>query len=96
VRLPINPYTVNGTFWSSYTGAIDAAVAAGVKVILSYREGTAAKDGLIDNTTAWSTMWSTVTTKYASTSAVYFEPMNEPFGYSATGWADVAAGWLST
>jgi hypothetical protein len=96
VRLPVNPYTVNGSFWSSYTGAIDAAVAAGFKVILSYWEGTAAKDGIIDNTTTWSTMWSTVTTKYASTSAVYFEPMNEPFGYSATGWANVAASWLST
>jgi len=25
VRLPINPYTVNGPFWRSYTGAINAA-----------------------------------------------------------------------
>src|SRR5438876_11572292 len=36
VRLPINPYTVNGSFWASYTGAIDAATGKGFKVILSY------------------------------------------------------------
>jgi hypothetical protein len=94
VRLPVNPYTVNGSFWSSYTGAIDAAVDAGFKVVLSYWEGTAAKDGLIDDTTAWSAMWSEVTAKYAGSRRVYFEPMNEPFGYDATEWADVAADWL--
>src|SRR5437016_7539423 len=34
VRLPINPYTVNGPFWRSYTGAIKAATDKGFKVIL--------------------------------------------------------------
>jgi hypothetical protein len=27
--------------------------------------------------------------------AVYFEPMNEPFGYSSQEWRDVAANWLA-
>ena len=96
VRLPVNPYSVSGSWWSSYTGAIDAAVAKGFKVILGYWEGTAAKDGLIDNTTSFWSMWSTITTRYAGSSLVYFEPMNEPFGYSATAWADLAATWIST
>ncbi|MFU8852821.1 RICIN domain-containing protein [Micromonospora sp. SL1-18] len=95
VRLPINPYTVNGAFWASYTGAIDAAVAKGFKVILSYWEGSAHKDGLIDNTTAFWNMWQTVVNKYGGNSLVYFEPMNEPHGYSKTAWADVAAQWIS-
>ncbi len=34
VRFPINPYTVNGSFWSSYTGAIDAATAQGYTITL--------------------------------------------------------------
>lgn len=96
VRLPINPYTVNGSFWSSYTGAIDAAVSKGFKVILSYWEGVAHKDGLIDNTTAYWAMWQTVTAKYGGNSLVYFEPMNEPFGYSQSAWTNLAAQWLST
>lgn len=97
VRLPINPYTVNGSFWNSYTGAIDAAVAKGFKVILSYWEGTgSAKDGLVDNMTSYWAMWQTVTSKYASNSLVYFEPMNEPFGYSQSAWANLAAQWIST
>jgi hypothetical protein len=96
VRLPINPYTVNGSFWGSYTGAIDAAVARGFNVILSYWEGTgSAKDGFVDNTSTYWTMWNTVTAKYAGTGRVYFEPMNEPFGYSRTAWADFAVSWLN-
>ncbi|MEV0806322.1 ricin-type beta-trefoil lectin domain protein [Micromonospora sp. NPDC050200] len=96
VRLPINPYTVNGSFWSSYTGAIDAAVAKGFKVILSYWEGSAHKDGLVDNTTSYWNMWQTVVNTYGGNSLVYFEPMNEPFGYSQSAWANLAATWIST
>ena len=97
VRLPINPYTVNGSFWGSYTGAIDAATAQGFKVILSYWEGTgSAKDGLIDNTTSFWAMWSTVTSHYVSNSLVYFEPMNEPYGYSESAWTNILAQWITT
>ncbi|MDX2972340.1 ricin-type beta-trefoil lectin domain protein [Kribbella solani] len=96
VRLPINPYTVNGSYWSSYTGAIDAAVADGFKVILSYWEGAAHKDGLVDDADAYWTMWNNVTSKYANNSSVYFEPMNEPFGYSLSAWSDLVAKWIST
>jgi hypothetical protein len=96
VRLPINPYSVNGSWWSCYTGAIDAAVAKGFKVILGYWEGVANKDGLIDNTTSFWSMWATVVTRYGSNSSVYFEPMNEPFGYSATAWANLAYSWITT
>jgi hypothetical protein len=96
VRLPINPYTVNGSFWASYTGAIDAATASGFRVILSYWEGVAHKDGRVDDTTAYWRMWQTVISKYTGNSNVLFEPMNEPFGYSAADWANLAAQWLST
>lgn len=97
VRLPINPYSVNGSFWNSYTGAIDAATAKGFKVILGYWEGTGSqKNGYIDNTTSFWAMWKTVTNKYGSNSRVYFEPMNEPYGYSKSAWANLAAQWIST
>ena len=96
VRLPINPYTVNGPYWAAYTGAIDAATARGFRVILSYWEGVAHKDGRVDDTAAYWTMWTTVITKYTGNSAVLFEPMNEPFGYSTTDWANLAAQWLAT
>jgi endoglucanase len=95
VRMPINPYTVNGAFWASYTGAIDAATAMGFKVILSYWEGLP-KTGMIHDTTAFWAMWKTVTTRYRGNGLVYFEPMNEPYGYSQTQWADIAAQWIST
>lgn len=97
VRLPINPYSVGNAWWASYTGAIDAATALGFKVILSYWEGTgSAKDGKVDDLDTFWPMWTTVTTKYASNGRVYFDPMNEPHGYSLTEWSDLAAKWLST
>ncbi|WP_158839461.1 glycoside hydrolase family 5 protein [Saccharothrix deserti] len=97
VRLPINPATVNGPFWNSYTGAIDAATAKGFKVILAYWESPVpSKDGRIDDVSAFNRMWGRVTSRYARNGGVYFEPMNEPFGYSSQEWRDVAAQWLAT
>jgi hypothetical protein len=96
VRLPVNPYSVGGPFWTAYTGAIDAAAARGFNVILSYWEGVARKDGLVDDATSYWAMWQTITSRYAGNARVYFEPMNEPFGYSAGAWADLAVRWLGT
>jgi endoglucanase len=96
VRLPINTHTVaNTTWWNAYRGAIDAATERGFKVILAYWEDGAASGGRITNLAAWNTMWSTVTNTYGSNGNVYFEPMNEPHGYSSADWRNVAANWLS-
>ncbi|MEU2924412.1 cellulase family glycosylhydrolase [Streptomyces sp. NPDC007251] len=95
VRLPVNPYTVNGSSWRSYRAVIDAATAHGFKVVLSYWEGTGArKDGFVDDLPAFWRMWSTVTESYQRNPLVYFEPMNEPHGYTAEAWADLAAQWI--
>lgn len=97
VRLPINPYSVGTPWWNSYKGAIDAATHSGFKVILAYWEGTGSfKDGVVDDPSAFWSMWSTVTDTYGSNSHVYFEPMNEPHGYSLTGWTDLASQWLAS
>ncbi|MFI6599433.1 ricin-type beta-trefoil lectin domain protein [Nonomuraea sp. NPDC050536] len=96
VRLPINTSSVPGTSWGdNYTGAIDAATARGFKVILSYWEDGASSGGRIVDMGAFNAMWNAVTAKYGANSLVYFEPMNEPMGYSATEWADVAAAWIA-
>ncbi|MCC8250866.1 RICIN domain-containing protein [Saccharothrix luteola] len=96
VRLPINTHTVaNTTWWNAYRGAIDAATERGFKVILAYWEDGAASGGRITNLAAWNAMWSSVTSTYGSNSNVYFEPMNEPHGYSSADWRNVAANWLS-
>lgn len=95
VRLPINTHTVGTTWWNAYRGAIDAATERGFKVILAYWEDGAASGGRITNLAAWNSMWSNVTNTYGSNPNVYFEPMNEPHGYSSAEWRDVAANWLS-
>ncbi|HWS32158.1 MAG TPA: cellulase family glycosylhydrolase [Actinoplanes sp.] len=95
VRLPINTHTVGTAWWSAYRGAIDAATARGFKVILAYWEDGAASGGRVVNTAAWNTMWSNVTYLYGANTNVYFEPMNEPHGYTSAEWRNVAAAWMS-
>ncbi len=95
VRLPVNYPTVAGSYWSSYTGAIDTATGKGMKVVLSYWEAANSRNGTVDNLTQFWSMWQTIVNKYAGNSLVYFEPMNEPYAYSDTDWKNLAAQWLA-
>jgi Ricin-type beta-trefoil lectin domain/Cellulase (glycosyl hydrolase family 5) len=95
LRLPINPWSVGTPWWDSYRGAIDAATNRGTKVILSYWEADTSKDGLVDDPDAWNQMWDTVVQAYGSNPLVYFEPMNEPHGYTLDQWVSVTSGWLA-
>jgi hypothetical protein len=95
VRLPINEPSVSQSWWSAYRGAIDAALNDGMKVILSYWSESSSV-GTITNMSAWNSMWSTVVSDYGSNANVYFEPMNEPYGYSLSQWESICSGWLST
>lgn len=94
VRLPINPPSVSQSWWSAYRGAIDAALADGMKVIIAcWTESSSV--GTITNMSAWQSMWSTVVSDYGSNANVYFEPLNEPYGYSASQWISIASSWLA-
>jgi hypothetical protein len=95
VRLPVNTHTVSSSWWNAYRGTIDAATARGFNVILAYWEDAAASGGRITNTAAFDSMWNTVTAQYGSNSLVYFEPMNEPHGYSTSEWTNLAAAWIN-
>ena len=94
VRLPINPSSVGTDWWESYQAAIDASVDGGFKVILSYWEADTAKDGRADDPAAFDAMWDTVVAEYGANPRVYFEPMNEPFGYSLDEWVTLTSDWL--
>ncbi len=95
VRLPINPSSVLDSWWTSYSGAIDEALALNMKVIVAYWEGASSRDGLVDNESQFWSMWQAVVSKYQNNSNVYFEIFNEPHGYSASAWANFAAQWLN-
>jgi endoglucanase len=85
VRLPINPHSVlDDTWWAMYQALINRLVADGMHVLLAYWEGTAAKDGRIDHMANWRAMWQRVDGVYRNNYNVWFEPFNEPFGYSSS------------
>jgi len=90
VRLPINEPTVS-SYWGTYTGAIDAALAKG-SVILAY---WAYANGKPASTSAFNAMWDTVVAKYAGNANAYFEVINEPYAYSNTDLANLYNDWLT-
>ncbi|MDQ1304347.1 MAG: hypothetical protein QG671_174 [Actinomycetota bacterium] len=96
VRLPINTQDAGTSWWNAYRGTIDAATSRGFKVILAYWEDGASSGGKVTNTSAFNTMWNTVVAAYGSNNQVYFEPMNEPHGYSSADWRNFAASWISS
>jgi len=93
IRLPVNVDTVTGTWWTSYYAAIDAAIAQGFSVILSEWDQCNSRDGMLDPN--WQGLWDRVVSRYGTNDLVLFEIMNEPFGYSASGWLNAAAGWIA-
>ena len=92
VRLPINPATAA---WNTYYGVIDAATARGFKVVLCYwaQDGTNMVPPSFLAT--WNQMWDTVTAHYLSNPLVYFDPINEPIGFTTAQWLDFAATWIA-
>lgn len=89
VRMPINEPTVAG-YWGTYTGAIDTALTKG-RVILCY---WAAKDGKPADLTAFREMWRAVVEKYGASGNAYFEPINEPHGFTPADLNDFYDNWL--
>ena len=99
VRLPVNPYSVgtSSAWWPDYQQVVKAATDLGFTVVLGYWEGPGAEDdGIVDDPAAWWSMWRTLTTTYAKSGNVYFEPMNEPHGYTEQEWTTLVTSWLQT
>ncbi|WP_147302958.1 RICIN domain-containing protein [Marinoscillum furvescens] len=96
VRLPVNPSSVLSSWWSAYKGAIDKALAKNMKVVLSYWEGASSRDGRMDNVTEFWDMWDAIVADYQNSSNVYFEPFNEPHGYTLSELSTIYDDWLTT
>jgi endoglucanase len=95
VRLPINPPTVLQSFWPKYSYIITKAASKGMKVILAYWEAASSKDGKVDDSSSFWSMWDRVTTQYLNNGNVYFEIMNEPYGYSLNELKTLYLNWLT-
>ncbi|MER6358938.1 ricin-type beta-trefoil lectin domain protein [Streptomyces sp. NPDC001634] len=91
VRMGFNRATVSDSWWNSYTAAFDAASDLGMNVVLA----PWLQNGVIGDTTTFYQMWDVVINKYLGKSNFYFDIMNEPWGYTASQEADVAAAWVA-
>ena len=94
VRIPINPETVIGSWWVDYKATIDEATSLGMKVIVCPWTGSSDNNGMVNDPTCFWKMWDIVVADYNGNGNVYFEILNEPFGYSTADWLNVVATWL--
>ncbi len=97
VRIAVNADTVlNNTWWQRYTAIVDRLVGNNIHVILCCWDGAGAnKDGIIDNYGRWKSMWQKIDGQYGGNSNVWFEPFNEPFGYTAAELKTIYKDFLS-
>jgi hypothetical protein len=95
VRLPVNPSTVLQTWWPRYSSIITRAAGKGMKVIVAYWEGASSKDGLVDNTSSFWSMWANILATFSNNGNVYFEIFNEPHGYAPEALKTLYAEWVA-
>ena len=81
VRIGINPATISGN-WSVVQAYVNELVADGMSVDLGFWTSTSSV-GTVTNVSAWESMWETVDGVYSGNNSVYYEPINEPHGYSS-------------
>ena len=86
VRFPVNPCTVNGADggpenWAVSQACINELVAQGLNVDICcwYIDQT---NGQIPDGGLWEAMWQTIDGVYGGNTNVYYEPINEPWGYT--------------
>lgn len=77
VRLPINEATVSSGYWNTYVAAIFGMLTQG-NVILCYWAHSNGKPAWMSH--YWS-MWNRVVAQFGGNPRVFFEPINEPYGY---------------
>ena len=93
IRVAINaPTVLDGDYWERWKGILDAAQDQNMKVIIGCWERPAENDGRADE--RFDEMWDKVILELKDSSSIYFEPLNEPFGYTTAGWKNFAAKWL--
>ncbi|MBO0801813.1 MAG: hypothetical protein J2P25_01885 [Nocardiopsaceae bacterium] len=95
VRIPINEATVSSSYWPTYVAAIQGMLTKG-NVILCYWTQSGS-GGVITNMTNYWSMWDKVVSQFGGNENAFFEPINEPHGYSSASTlvSDVYNPWLS-
>jgi hypothetical protein len=92
VRMPITSALATGVNWWRYGGAINGVASTGVNVILCW---WAPSGNTVASLSTWYAMWDTVNSSFGTISAVHYEPINEPYSYSATDLNNLYAGFLA-
>jgi hypothetical protein len=96
VRIPVNPATISrpGNNWTVEQALINELVHDGISVDICCFYTDWQNSGTITNMSWWETMWTTVDGVYKNNNSVYYEPINEPFGYTASGLESVYTTFL--
>lgn len=82
VRVGVNPYSVaDQSWWLVMKAYINELIARGFNVDLCYWTPSSTV-GTVESFPNWSGMWEKIDGVYGTSAHVWYEPINEPFGYS--------------
>ena len=91
VRMPIEiNYNDGGHNWNIFAGAVAGVRQSGCNVILCYWP----QQGTLPDWNGWWSMWDAANGSFGNDGGVIFEPINEPYGYSATDLCNLYASFL--
>lgn len=82
VRVGVDPYMVSH-YWSLVQAYINELIADGLRVDICCWYQDTSLDGIIPNFNTWKSMWQKIDGVYKDNNMVYYEPINEPHGYSS-------------
>lgn len=90
IRFGINPQTVADAYWwGRYQRLISKCQSKGFLIIFGCWDSSSGNDGRIDNYSQWQSMWQTLDAAYVNDGTVFFEPFNEPYGYTREEWLNI-------
>jgi hypothetical protein len=82
VRVGVNPYSVaDQSWWLVMKSYINQLIARGFNVDLCYWTSSSTV-GTVESFPNWSGMWEKIDGVYGTSAHVWYEPINEPHGYS--------------
>jgi hypothetical protein len=93
VRIDVDPATITNN-WPVVQAYVNELVADGLFVDICGSYNTT--NNVLVDLTPWKVMWQQIDGVYKNNNSVYYEPLNEPYGYNLSGLTNVYSTFLNS
>lgn len=93
IRIDVDPITISSN-WPVVQAYVNELVTNGLFVDICGSYNTT--NNVLVDLTNWKAMWQTIDGVYKNNNSVYYEPLNEPYGYNLSGLTNVYSAFLNS